>query len=106
MARRDDTRGLRCSFCGKRQDGVEQIITGPGSATICNECVKACNYILGEAYFPEIDDFPEPPPPPPPKVEWKLDYLPKPKEIRSILDDYTIGQENAKIALSVAVYNH
>ena len=105
MARRDDIRGLRCSFCKKHQDSVEQIITGPGNATICNECVTACNYILGEAFHPEADDISEPPPPPP-KAEWRLDYLPKPMEIRAILDEYTIGQTDAKIALSVAVYNH
>ena len=107
MARRDETKGLRCSFCKKHQDTVEQIITGPGNATICNECVAACNYILGEAYYPDIEDAEDIyEPPPPPKPEWRLDYLPKPMEIRAILDEYTIGQTDAKIALSVAVYNH
>ena len=103
MSRRDEIRGARCSFCGKHQNAVEQILTGAGNATICNECVAACSYILGETYYPEPDDIPEVPPA---KPEWKLDYLPKPMEIRAILDEYTVGQEDAKIALSVAVYNH
>ena len=99
MATHDEPRGVRCSFCGKRQDQVERIIAGRGASYICNECVAICNGILGEEYIPMKivhSDIPD------------LDFgrLPKPADIRKTLDDYAIGQENAKIALSVAVYNH
>ena len=99
MASHDDTRGVRCSFCGKRQDQVERIIAGRGSSYICNECIAICNGILGEEYIPmkivhsDIPDF-------------DFGHLPKPADIRATLDDYAIGQTDAKIALSVAVYNH
>ena len=95
--RNDDKRGLRCSFCGKYQDQVDRLIAGSG-AYICNECVHLCMGVLGEKVEeacgsnvsrPEI-----------PAV------IPTPIEIKEYLDQYVIGQEQAKIALSVSVYNH
>ncbi len=84
---------LKCSFCGKSQKQVQQLIAGPG-VYICDECVELCNEIieerLAEAKETETEDF----------------ELPKPKEIFAFLDEYVIGQEPAKRALSVAVYNH
>ncbi len=93
---RDEYRSVRCSFCGKHQDQVERIIAGPG-AYICNECVRLCMNILNEEELDEngasLDlDVP--------------DVIPTPQEICGVLDEYIIGQEDAKIALSVAVYNH
>jgi len=97
MARNDEERGIRCSFCGKRQDQVERIIAGQGASYICNECVVLCTSILGDEFVPmkivERDDK-------------EFGNLPKPAEIRATLDEYAVGQDDAKIALSVAVYNH
>ncbi|OUN25028.1 ATP-dependent Clp protease ATP-binding subunit ClpX [Pseudoflavonifractor sp. An85] len=90
---RDEYKTVRCSFCGKHQEQVERIIAGPG-AYICNECVHLCLSILGEEQEPELDSLEMP------------DVIPTPREIREVLDEYIIGQEQAKIALSVAVYNH
>ena len=91
---RDDYKSVRCSFCGKHQEQVDRIIAGPG-AYICNECVHLCMNILDE----EMDDAP--------KASADMpDVIPTPKEICAVLDEYIIGQEAAKIALSVAVYNH
>ena len=90
---RDEYKTVRCSFCGKHQEQVERIIAGPG-AYICNECVHLCLSILDEEERPELGS-PEMP-----------DVIPTPREIRDVLDEYIIGQEQAKIALSVAVYNH
>ena len=90
---RDEYKTVRCSFCGKHQEQVERIIAGPG-AYICNECVHLCLSILGEEQEPELDSLEMP------------DVIPTPREIRAVLDEYIIGQEQAKIALSVAVYNH
>ena len=96
-----DNRITRCSFCGKRQDQVEQMITGHGASCICNECISVCNDILGNGHFPLA-------PPPTERVALDIDFnrLPKPADIHKTLNSYVIGQENAKIALSVAVYNH
>lgn len=94
MAKNDDKKNVRCSFCGKHQDQVQRIIAGP-NVFICNECISLCNSILGEGPSGPEQVTVEPP-----------DYLPTPKEIRAILDQYIIGQDTAKIALSVAVYNH
>ncbi len=82
---------LLCSFCGKSQRQVKKLIAGPG-VYICDECIDLCNEIIDEECSPA------------PLLD--LDNLPKPKQIYSILSDYVIGQEEAKRALSVAVYNH
>ena len=91
MKRRTSRTEIRCSFCGKSADQVDKIVTGPG-VNICSECIKLCNEVLRE------DDLKKP-------VALHKD-LPKPSEIKARLDDYVIGQERAKRALSVAVYNH
>jgi ATP-dependent Clp protease ATP-binding subunit ClpX len=83
--------GLKCSFCGKSQDAVRKLIAGP-SVYICDECVQLCNEIILEEWDEQSS-----------QVSQKLL---KPKEIHSILDEYVIGQEQAKKVLSVAVYNH
>lgn len=82
---------LKCSFCGKSQRQVKKLIAGPG-VYICDECIDLCNEIIEE----EIEHA----------VEVKLEELPKPREIYDILNEYVIGQEEAKKILSVAVYNH
>ena len=88
-------KALRCSFCGKWEQQVHRMIQGPG-VRICDECVQLCMSILNEGF-----DGPETTP-----LEDVPDQLPTPKEIRAVLDEYVIGQEAAKVALSVAVYNH
>lgn len=90
MAERKE-HGLRCSFCGKSQDAVRKLIAGP-EVYICDECVQLCNEIIME----ECDD----------QTSQVSQKLLKPKEIQSILDEYVVGQDRAKRALSVAVYNH
>ncbi len=82
---------LRCSFCGRGQDEVTKLISGP-SVYICNECIKLCKDILDD----EISG----------QVLFDAEEFPKPKEIKEFLDLYVIGQEHAKIIISVAVYNH
>ena len=94
MAKNDEKKSVRCSFCGKHQEQVNRIIAGPG-AYICNECVHLCMSILDDTYDPEEQVSPAIP-----------DVIPTPREIRDVLDQYIIGQEEAKVALSVAVYNH
>ena len=89
---------IRCSFCGRSQDKVDKLIAGNG-AFICNECIRLCVNILDEDMPEETGnalpaDLPAP------------EDVPKPREIKAFLDEYIIGQEQAKIALSVAVYNH
>ena len=101
MPRYEETKGVRCSFCGKRQDQVDRIIAGQGASYICNECVSLCTSILGYEFVPMKivhQDIPE--------MTANFGRLPKPAEIKETLDDYAIGQNDAKIALSVAVYNH
>ncbi len=98
MAKNEETHNVRCSFCGKRQEQVRRLIAGPG-VYICNECVGLCNDILG-------DPFEEAPQGPSAQEDLGLDELPTPKEIRAALDQYVIGQEEAKMTLSVSVYNH
>ena len=82
---------LRCSFCGKSKDSVRKFISGP-SVYICNECISLCNEILAEDEEREVAEA--------------ITQVPTPQEIKDILDQYVIGQERAKKALSVAVYNH
>lgn len=87
----DEKGQLKCSFCGKMQEQVRKLIAGPG-VYICDECIELCTEIIEEE-FTEDHDF-------------ELDNIPKPKEIKKALDEYVIGQEEAKKTLSVAVYNH
>ncbi len=87
----DSNEQLLCSFCGKSQRQVKKLIAGPG-VYICDECIDLCNEIIDE-------ELTAPP-------SFELENLPKPAEINEVLDEYVIGQENAKRALSVAVYNH
>jgi len=84
-------RHLRCSFCGKSKDSVRKFISGP-SVYICNECIALCNEILAEDEEREVADA--------------ITQVPTPVEIKEVLDQYVIGQEQAKKALAVAVYNH
>ena len=95
MPKNDERKSVRCSFCGKREQQVHRMIQGPG-VRICDECVQLCMSILDEGF-----DGPESEP-----LEEIPDQLPTPKEIRAVLDEYVIGQDAAKVALSVAVYNH
>lgn len=87
----DDKGQLKCSFCGKFQDQVKRLVAGPG-VYICDECIELCNEIIEE----ELND----------DVDFELKDVPKPAEIKGILDQYVIGQERAKRTLAVAVYNH
>lgn len=89
----DEQTTIHCSFCGKSQDEVDKIIAGPG-VYICNECVALCQEIIDEEASQERQE------------SYTMVEPPKPTEIRSILNDYVIGQEQAKKTLSVAVYNH
>jgi len=94
MSRRDTTQeNLTCSFCGKSQDEVKKLIAGP-AVYICDECIELCNDIVAEEMKMEETLGPD------------LKKLPKPKEIKDVLDEYVIGQDKAKKILSVAVYNH
>ncbi|MGZ0052679.1 ATP-dependent protease ATP-binding subunit ClpX [Brevibacillus gelatini] len=87
----DDKGQLKCSFCGKSQEQVRKLVAGPG-VYICDECIELCNEIVQEELGTE--------------EEIDMKEIPKPVEIRKILDDYVIGQDLAKKSLSVAVYNH
>jgi ATP-dependent Clp protease ATP-binding subunit ClpX len=87
----DEKGPLKCSFCGKHQDQVKRLIAGPG-VYICDECVELCNDIIEEELNEEMD--------------FDLKDVPKPREIKAVLDQYVIGQEKAKRILAVAVYNH
>ncbi|HBJ1648833.1 ATP-dependent Clp protease ATP-binding subunit ClpX [Clostridium botulinum] len=91
MAKYDEKKQLKCSFCGKTQDQVKRLIAGPG-VYICDECIDLCSEIIA-------DEFEE-------TVEFDTKSVPKPNEIKQYLDSYVIGQERAKKSLSVAVYNH
>ncbi|MGM0603518.1 MAG: ATP-dependent Clp protease ATP-binding subunit ClpX [Bacillota bacterium] len=87
----DEKGQLKCSFCGKSQEQVRKLVAGPG-VYICDECIELCNEIIEE----EIDD----------EMDFNFSSVPKPREIKDILDQYVIGQDRAKKSLSVAVYNH
>ena len=89
----DKKKELRCSFCGKSEHEVHRMIQGPG-VRICDECVRLCMDVLEDGYEAEQHEFDTP------------DEIPTPHEIRAVLDQYVIGQDEAKVALSVAVYNH
>jgi len=93
MSRKDE-QPIRCSFCGRRENQAGRLIAGPG-VYICNECVQACSDLLREdIVYDEDGNFRAP------------ESLPTPMEIKAFMDNYIVGQEDAKIALSVAVYNH
>ena len=91
----DGKKTLRCSFCGKHEQQVRRMIQGPG-VRICDECVRLCMSILNDG-FDDLDGS---------AVDDVPDELPTPREIKDVLDQYVIGQDEAKVALSVAVYNH
>ena len=91
MAKAENTHELCCSFCGRRESEVGMLLSGP-NVYICDNCVKQCQEVLDGSFDAKTTDFTE--------------DLPKPKEIKEILDSYVIGQEDAKKILSVAVYNH
>ena len=94
MAKNDTPKNVRCSFCGKAQESVRKIVAGPG-VYICDECIDLCNSIIEAEIYDEENE----------KYEWG-EEIPNPQEIKKILDEYVIGQEDAKKSLSVAVYNH
>ena len=98
MAKKEGiNKSIKCSFCGKAQENVRRIIAGPG-VYICDECVEVCRSIIDEEYFDEDEgEY---------TIANEEGKLPNPAEIKAILDDYVIGQEDAKKTLSVAVYNH
>ena len=91
MPKFDDKKQLKCSFCGKNQDQVKRLIAGPG-VYICDECIELCSEIIAD----ETEET----------LEFESRTLSKPQEIKAYLDQYVVGQEDAKKALSVAVYNH
>ena len=92
MANKDSSQALKCSFCGKSQKQVIKLIAGPG-VYICDECIELCVEIIEEEKVEKLDSVPQ-------------EYLPLPKEINQSLNEFIIGQEEAKKTLSVAVYNH
>ncbi|MEN6313516.1 MAG: ATP-dependent Clp protease ATP-binding subunit ClpX [Clostridiaceae bacterium] len=92
MSRYDEKKQLKCSFCGKTQEQVKRLVAGPG-VYICDECIELCSEIIEE----EFEET---------KADAEINDIPKPKDIKAILDQYVIGQEKAKKSLSVAVYNH
>lgn len=91
MAKFDDKKQLKCSFCGKNQEQVRRLIAGPG-VYICDECIELCQEIIDEEFDEELDT--------------ELQDIPKPSQIKEFLDQYVIGQDDAKKSLAVAVYNH
>ena len=97
MAKNEDRRNLRCSFCGKPQSMVNRLIAGNGSY-ICDDCVRMCMSIIGGYEAEQGSDYEG--------LPLAFDHLPKPAQIKGNLDQYVIGQERAKKVLSVAVYNH
>lgn len=100
MAKDDMTRTplKRCSFCGKTERQVMRMVAGANNVCICNECIMLCQEIISDAMPMMHSGHPQ--------QEQKFDHLPSPAEMKQVLDDYVIGQEHAKRALCVAVYNH
>ena len=97
MARPDDRKSIRCSFCGKTQNVANRLIAGNG-AYICDECIRLCMSIIADD-VDEVEQVEQTP-------ELEFESLPKPADIKANLDEYIVGQERAKTVLSVAVYNH
>ena len=97
MARTDDRKNIRCSFCGKTQNVANRLIAGNG-AYICDECIRLCMSIIADD-VDEVEQVEQTP-------ELEFESLPKPADIKANLDEYIVGQERAKTVLSVAVYNH
>ena len=96
MANKKEINEIRCSFCGKAQEMVKKLIAGPKSVYICDECINVCNNIIeSEAYDEDLG-----------YEEVKTEEIPTPAEIKAVLDEYVIGQDEAKKTLAVAVYNH
>lgn len=95
MSENESIRKRRCSFCGRGEDQVYFLIPSPTGAYICDNCIEACNQIISDNTQQQPSDF-----------SLDRDSLPVPAEIKATLDEYVIGQDKAKIALSVAVYNH
>ena len=93
MSKVETKKHFKCSFCGKPQESVKRLISGPGEVCICNECIMLCMDILDGDF--DTDE-----------MELEMTDLPAPKSIKEVLDQYVIGQEQAKRVLSVAVYNH
>ena len=98
MAGRNIEDKIRCSFCGKSQEQVRKMIAGPNGAFICDECVEVCTEIIEEEFEEEENVQPE-------GMAEEI-HLYKPEELKAFLDEYVIGQDHAKVTLSVAVYNH
>ena len=96
MSKNDKEKNIRCSFCGKKQEEVERVIAGPG-VYICDECIKVCNSIIENDLYEDSELTYE---------QDENNELPKPMEIKKILDEYVIGQDEAKKSLAVEVYNH
>ena len=97
MARTDDRKSIRCSFCGKTQNVANRLIAGNG-AYICDECIRLCMSIISDD-VDEVEPVEQTP-------ELEFESLPKPADIKANLDEYIVGQDRAKTVLSVAVYNH
>ena len=96
MASRTQDNEIRCSFCGKAQEMVKKLIAGPKSVYICDECINVCNNIIESDVYDEELGY----------EDVKTEEIPTPQEIKNILDEYVIGQDEAKKTLAVAVYNH
>ena len=95
MSNKNITKSVKCSFCGKPQEMVKRIVAGP-NAYICDECIAICNNIIEDENYDEETGY----------EDLKSEDIPTPAEIKQILDEYVIGQDEAKKTLSVAVYNH
>ena len=96
MANKKDNNEIRCSFCGKAQEMVKKLIAGPKSVYICDECIGVCNNIIESEVYNEDLGY----------EDVKTEEIPTPQEIKNVLDEYVIGQDEAKKTLAVAVYNH